>query len=78
MHLIAEIDFFLSLNHSSSALEFYRLYFNKYMVCTCKLAKAYYVRNTSRISYQECGSVISVKNGLYRSETASILSTKIL
>ena len=53
LHLVVEIDFVLSPNHSSSAPEFYRIYSNRHLVCTCKLAKLNYLRNTSRIGYRE-------------------------
>jgi hypothetical protein len=54
--LVVEIDFFfLDLNRSISALEFYRICSNRSLVCTRKLAKVCCLRNTSRDGYRERG-----------------------
>jgi hypothetical protein len=52
LHQLKSI-FFWNLNCSISAPEFYVMYFNRSLVCTSKLAKVCYLRNTLRNGYRE-------------------------
>ena len=70
--------FFLNLNHSISAPDFYGIYCYRSLACTCKLAKVCCLRNILHDGYREWESVISVKNGSCRSEIALNHSGKIL
>ena len=70
--------FFLTPNRPISVPEFYGIYSNTSLLCTCKLLKVYCISNIFRNGYREQKSLISIENEVCTSKSSLKVSEKIL